>query len=299
MTNPVRPDLPDVPSERPEDLGVVAVDMDGTFLGTGFPPRYDRIRFAPLRRRMREAGVRFVVASGNQEAQLLGYFDGVEEGVDLAPDGVISDSGAIVLADGRRLLETSMSQEALGAVVEVLAAHPGVGLVASGPRGALIPEDQDETMRRVLAFYHPNSSPVPTIRDVLGHGVSKLAMVDLGGFDPALTSRLQAVLGDDVVAVTSGHESIDLIVPGRHKAFGMDVLLEHWGLGTGQVAAFGDSQNDAELLAHVGYGIAMANGSPAAMASARYLAPSNATGGVMTVLEAWFPAPELSPVVVS
>lgn len=291
MTNSSGRALSAVPAERPQDLGMVAVDMDGTFLGPGYPPRYDRARFAPLRQRMREAGVRFVVASGNQEAQLLGYFDGREEGVELTPDGVVSDAGATVLADGRRLLETSMSQEALRAAVEVLADEPGIGLVASGPRGALVPDNQDETMRKLLAFYHPNSSPVPTIRDVLGHDVSKLALVDLSGFDPGVAVRLQAVLGEEVVAVTSGHESIDLIVAGRHKAFGLDVLLEHWGLGAGQVAAFGDSQNDAEMLAQAGYGIAMANASQAARACARYLAPGNATGGVMTVLESWFPGP--------
>ncbi|MCW5951654.1 MAG: HAD hydrolase family protein, partial [Propionibacteriaceae bacterium] len=52
---------------------LVAVDMDGTFLrpdGT-----YDRERFLRLRQRMRDAGVRFVVASGNQYWQLRSFFE--------------------------------------------------------------------------------------------------------------------------------------------------------------------------------------------------------------------------------
>lgn len=290
MSSTERTDLAAYPTQRPSALRMVVVDMDGTFLGAGFPPDYDRARFAPLRQRMRRAGVRFVVASGNQEAQLLGYFAGSRAGIDLAPDGVVSDSGAVVLADGQRLLETCLSQDELRTAVEILADEPGLGVVASGPRGALIPSNQDELMRRILAFYHPNSVEVDTIWDVLGHEVSKVALVDVAGIDPGLTARLRGALGEGVAAVTSGHESVDLIAAGRHKAFGLDVLLEHWGLSPHEVAAFGDSQNDAEMLAHVGHGIAMANASASARRSARYLAPPHDDSGVLTVLEAWFPA---------
>ena len=67
MTDTTRTGLPPAAPLRPEGLRLIAVDMDGTFLGAGMPGTYDRARFAPLRRRMRERGVRFVVASGNQE----------------------------------------------------------------------------------------------------------------------------------------------------------------------------------------------------------------------------------------
>ncbi|MBW3069010.1 MULTISPECIES: Cof-type HAD-IIB family hydrolase [unclassified Actinomyces] len=278
-----RPPAP--PARRPSALRVVAVDMDGTFLRTG--STYDRDRFAPLRSRMREAGVRFVVASGNQEAQLLGFFPAADG---LAPDGVVSDNGAIVLADGARLLETHVPMDALARVLAVLDDAAGLTFIASGPDGAYLRESETPEMRELLTFYHPQYQYVAHTADINGHRVSKIALVDKRGFTQVFLDRLSAALEGAMVPVVSGHDSVDLIVPGRHKASGLDVLLDHWGLTRGQAAAFGDSGNDAEMLTGVGYGIAMENASPAARRGARFTAPANDDDGVLQVLDAWFPA---------
>ena len=292
MTDTTRTGLPPAAPLRPEGLRLIAVDMDGTFLGAGMPGTYDRARFAPLRRRMRERGVRFVVASGNQEHQIAGYFEGKEGGVALRPDGIVSDNGAIVTAfdaaGHQRLLESAMPPEALGAALAVLADYPDIGVIGSGPRGAVVPEDQDPELRELLVRYHTRFRLVPDRAHIAGHRVAKLAIVDPRGLDPALPARLDAALGATVTAVTSGHESIDIIVTGRHKASGLDLLLDHWGLGREQVAAFGDSVNDVELLRCAGIGVAVANASPEAVAAADYRAPANTEAGVLAVLESWF-----------
>ncbi|PHP51987.1 HAD hydrolase family protein [Actinomyces ruminis] len=276
---------PAPPLRRPADLRLVAVDMDGTFLRTG--STYDRACFAPLRRRMREAGVRFVVASGNQEAQLLGFFPDADG---LAPDGVVSDNGAIVMADGVRLLETHVPTDALERVLAVLDGVDGLSFVASGPDGAYLRESETPEMRKLLTFYHPRFRYVARTADINGRRVSKIALVDGRGFPQAFLDRLTEALGGAMVPVVSGHDSVDLIVPGRHKASGLGVLLGHWGLAPTQVAAFGDSGNDAEMLGRVGYGIAMANASAAARSAARFMAPANDDDGVLRVLGDWFPA---------
>lgn len=181
-----------------------------------------------------------------------------------------------------------MPPEALGAALAVLADYPDIGVIGSGPRGAVVPEDQDPELRELLVRYHTRFRLVPDRAHIAGHRVAKLAIVDPRGLDPALPARLDAALGATVTAVTSGHESIDLIVTGRHKASGLDLLLDHWGLGREQVAAFGDSANDVELLRCAGIGVAVANASPEAVAAADYRAPANTEAGVLAVLESWF-----------
>ncbi|WP_136313513.1 Cof-type HAD-IIB family hydrolase [Actinomyces procaprae] len=276
------PVLPRPPARLPDHLRAVAVDMDGTFLRTG--STYNRSRFAPLRRRMREAGVRFVVASGNQEAQLLGFFPAAEGP---APDGVVSDNGAIVLADGVRLRETHVPMTALERALQLL--DDELTFIASGPDGAYLRESETPAMRELLTFYHPQYELVADTADINGRRVSKIALVDERGFPQTFLDRLAQALDGAMVPVVSGHDSVDLIVPGRHKASGLDVLLDRWGLAPEQVAAFGDSGNDAEMLARVGYGIAMANASPTARDAARFMAPTNDEDGVLHVLEGWFP----------
>jgi hydroxymethylpyrimidine pyrophosphatase-like HAD family hydrolase len=50
-----------------------------------------------------------------------------------------------------------------------------------------------------------------------------------------------------------------MMMPGVHKASGIDVLLAHLGLDRADAIAIGDSHNDLEMLAHAGVGIAMGN----------------------------------------
>ena len=92
--------------------------MDGTFLRPD--STFDRPRLAMLRRRMREDGVRFVVASGNQEAQLLGFFEDEEDVVVLAPDAVQSENGSILRVGEARLLESSVDEATLCPLISVL-----------------------------------------------------------------------------------------------------------------------------------------------------------------------------------
>jgi hydroxymethylpyrimidine pyrophosphatase-like HAD family hydrolase len=49
--------------------------------------------------------------------------------------------------------------------------------------------------------------------------------------------------------------------------------------------AFGDGHNDLEMLAYVGHSYAMANGAPAVLQTAKFIAPSNNESGVLQVLE--------------
>ncbi|AMD88008.1 hypothetical protein AXF14_11015 [Actinomyces radicidentis] len=234
--------------------------------------------------------MRFVVASGNQEAQLLSFFENEEDGVALAPDAVQSENGSIVGVGDERLLESSVDGSTLAHLIGVLEdadARGGASWVASGPDGAFIRSCEPAEMRDYLAFYFPQYEAVGSASDLAGRRVDKVSIVQREGIDPALVEELVTAPGGAMVPVTSGHDSVDVIMPGRHKAFGLDVLLEHRGLGREQAAVFGDSANDVEMLRAAGTGVAMANASQPALEAADLLAPSNAEDGVLAVLEHW------------
>ena len=61
--------------------------------------------------------------------------------------------------------------------------------------------------------------------------------------------------------------------------------MERWKIEADQIMAFGDSENDLEMLELAGYSFAMENGEEKVKRMAKYIAPSNDEAGVLQVLE--------------
>ncbi|STV49733.1 hydrolase [Klebsiella pneumoniae subsp. ozaenae] len=70
-----------------------------------------------------------------------------------------------------------------------------------------------------------------------------------------------------------------------HKANGLRILQQRWGIEDHEVVAFGDSGNDIEMLQHAGFGFAMANAREDVKAVARYQAPHNNEEGVLQIID--------------
>ena len=79
---------------------------------------------------------------------------------------------------------------------------------------------------------------------------------------------------------------IELAAPGITKAHTLEVFAADRGIGSPEVAAFGDMPNDIEMLTWAGAGFAIADGHQQALRAAAFRAPPLANGGIAPVLEA-------------
>jgi hydroxymethylpyrimidine pyrophosphatase-like HAD family hydrolase len=70
------------------------------------------------------------------------------------------------------------------------------------------------------------------------------------------------------------------------KASGLQFVADHIGFSPENVVAFGDGENDIELLEWAGFGIAVANAHERVLAVADYVCPPVTEEGVAQVIEA-------------
>ena len=70
------------------------------------------------------------------------------------------------------------------------------------------------------------------------------------------------------------------------KGSGLDFLAEHMGFTREETIAFGDGENDVELLEWAGYGIAVENAHDRVKAVADWVCPPASEEGVAQVIEA-------------
>ena len=72
---------------------------------------------------------------------------------------------------------------------------------------------------------------------------------------------------------------LEFASPSVHKGSGLDFAAARLGFSREQSVAFGDGENDVELLEWAGYGVAVANAHPRVLADRRLRLPVRGRGG--------------------
>lgn len=269
-------------------IKLIATDVDGTFLDA--KGEFDRERFAILLDQLDSKGIPFVIASGNGMERLLTLFQGFEERLFF-----VADNGSHVYHSGKTLIRRGLTSEEIGHILDYFTGNwTDVCLMLSTDReifmqnGAGHPfegTDLPITGEQMKAFL----SRVHYLEDLAAYpataSVQRASLWLPEDEVEALTLAFNRFFRGKLVAVTSGYGSVDILPEGIHKAWGLEHLLHELEILPEQVMAFGDSDNDIELLRYVGYSYAMENSTDRLKSVARYQAPSHHDNGVMRTIE--------------
>ena len=78
---------------------------------------------------------------------------------------------------------------------------------------------------------------------------------------------------------------MDIISEGGGKVFGIQKYLEYLDIRKEEIMAFGDAQNDVEMLQYAAIGVAMGNAKPEVQAIADYVTASVDDDGIEKALK--------------
>jgi FMN hydrolase / 5-amino-6-(5-phospho-D-ribitylamino)uracil phosphatase len=261
-------------------IKLIAVDMDGTFLNDQM--KYDAERFFKQYVKMKEQGIRFVVASGNQYYQLKSFFGEIQEEI-----SYVAENGALVVDQGQEVFSVDLPKKDVKLILEGLVSHKNLSIVLCGKESAYVLESVSDHFFETMNKYYHRLKRVTSFEQV-DDQILKFALSCPEEETLQLRDLLHTKIGSIITPVSSGHGSIDLIVPGFHKASGIQLLQQKWNVKDDETIAFGDGGNDIEMLKHVKYGFAMENGSDEVKSIANYRAPSNDDSGVLEIIDQYF-----------
>lgn len=258
-----------------DTIKLIVVDMDGTFLNDQMT--YDIERFKRQYALMKERNIKFVVASGNQYYQLKSFFEPFQD--ELA---YVAENGALVVDEAKIIHVNDIPGQVVDDVIACLQQHPSLRPIICGVNSAYILNDADEALYNNASRYYHRLKKIGSY-DEIDDVIIKFALTtpDVSYFENQLTNQLPR----EITLVTSGHDSIDLISNNSHKAAGIAKLLTRWQTSFDKCMAFGDSNNDLEMLHNAKYSYAMANGNDNVKRVANYIAPSNNEHGVLRVID--------------
>ena len=269
------------------EIKVIATDMDGTLLD----PRgqLDLPRLEKILDQLDQRGIRFVIATGNEihrMRQLLGH---------------LAERVVLVVANGARIFEHNELLQAQtwddDIVDKALAHFKGREcqdqFVVTAMNGGFVKEgtvftelDKFMTPEMIKKLYQRMNFVDEFDSSLLG-GVLKMSMVVGEERSESVLQEINDLFDGHVRAVSSGYGCIDILQDGIHKAWGLEELLKRWDLKSEQIMAFGDSENDIEMLEMAGISYAMENAEERVKEIATEVAPANSQAGVYQVLENW------------
>lgn len=239
-----------------ERYRLVASDIDGTLLLDWSPEGIDPRVFDDIRE-LRRRGATFLASSGRQYPNLRRLFSPVADDI-----AYLCENGALVIVGGEVVVKREMPRELALALCRAIMEEPGCDLLVSGERTSYVLDDAPafaDHMRRVVGndvtcVRRPEDIPEPLVK-VSYHAEPDVMEQVRGSFEERF--------GKSCKVVTSGATWMDVMALGVDKGWAMRELGRVLGIAPEEMVAFGDNENDREMLELVGRPYLMESGNPA------------------------------------
>ena len=141
--------------------------------------------------------------------------------------------------------------------------------------------------RNYAEFQHLPIHPVGDLLAWLDEPPTKLVLVGDPEELDAVEARAKAAFEGRLYISKSLPYFLEFAADGVTKGAGLDFLAGHMGFTCDETVAFGDGENDVELLEWAGYAVAVENGHEQVLAIADLVCPPVTEEGVAQVIEAY------------
>jgi Cof subfamily protein (haloacid dehalogenase superfamily) len=141
--------------------------------------------------------------------------------------------------------------------------------------------------RRYADFQHLELHEVGNLLEWLDRPPTKLVVIDDPEVLDDLKQRMLERFAGRLYISKSLPYFLEFASPEVTKAAGLDFLAKHLGFSRERTVAFGDGENDIELVNWAGYGVAVENADERVKEIADFVCPSVEEEGVAQVLEAY------------
>jgi Cof subfamily protein (haloacid dehalogenase superfamily) len=252
-----------------QKISAVFFDIDGTLLShrTGTVPESTRQAIFKLR----ENGIHAIICTGRvlEEMEKLPIMD-------LPFDGYLTLNGNLCLDENKKLFAgIPIDQGEVDILVRIFKASK-IPFVLIGENNRYINYVDDI----VIDTQANTKGTIPDIGEYKGEKIYQcLAFVK---------SRERLMLENmlDECSITSWNETgIDIISKHGGKAKGLAKFIERYGLRPGETMAFGDGENDIDMIRFAGIGVAMGNAIKNLKSAADYITTDIDDDGIANALQ--------------
>ncbi len=237
-----------------EGIKLIACDLDGTLLHPG--EREPRSEAFELIDELHRRGIVFMPASGRQYASLRYLFTPVAD--ELA---YVCENGALVMSEGRAVVKRSMERSLAMDIANAVVAYPHADVTLSCGGHLYTMSGNDAFVDHLRYEVHCDVAVVDRPEDI-DEDVIKIAFQTPEVDQPAALEYFERLFSDRVDVMTSGTEWTDFIGFGSGKGSALADYGRALGISPDEMMAFGDNENDRDMLNVVGHPYLMESCNP-------------------------------------
>ena len=226
-------------------IKIVFFDIDGTLIDMGTKKISEKTLEAL--NRLKANGIKICIATGRSPVGLP-RFPGVEF------DAYLTFNGSLCYDRSGTIFSAPISP---GDVQKLIQNAAGLGRsVSVATKDRLAANGKDADLADYYGFSGLELTAAEDFDDACREDVYQ---VMLGCREADYAAILDGVAGAKIAAWWD--RAVDVIPKGGGKGMGIRKILDHYHLDRAEALAFGDGNNDIEMLEAVGTGVAMENGS--------------------------------------
>ena len=249
-------------------IKAIFFDVDGTLL----PANQDDVPKSTKQalRQLRRKGVKTIVATGRDIIEFS------KLPVDEIPfDGYLTLNGQLLFDSEKRVYEGTPIDQGEMEILSGIFRTKKIPFVLIGENERYI-NYVDDTVVRTQEETH---GTVPSVGQYHGEKIYQV-LAFVGADQRKMLDRFL-----DECAITSWNETgIDIIPKGGGKTAGIHLYLNRQGIAREETMAFGDGENDIEMLKFAGIGVAMGNASDEVKAAADFVTDTADNDGIEKAL---------------
>ncbi|WP_437654838.1 HAD family hydrolase [Sorangium sp. So ce1182] len=240
------------------------VDLDDTLLG---PDKKVSPGNQQALRRLRTSGFDIVIASGRHHLNILRYKDHVG-----SMSWTISSQGAVVRHAGtdELLREFTLTEAEVLTLCEI-GRSAGLSLIVYHHEGVFTERESEWT--RLYASRTGWRPKVADLTRLAASGVQKVLLSESAATIARLFPEMKRAYDGRLYVVVTEPESLEFTSLQANKALAARSLASKLAVERRDTIAFGDGNNDVELLTWAGFSVAMAHGRASARQAASKVSP--------------------------
>lgn len=271
------------PSLDPSNYKFIAFDVDGTLLGASHKlTPYTKSILARLRAR----GIPYTIATGRN---LPGIRDIAEE-MRVDQPMVLINGGIIQTLEGKLITQSCLPLEAVETAMRISRAG-SYDLVMYSSAGIFILE-MNKNIYPMYGHVQDGLHEIGRWENIAERfpSINKCLFIDTTNAQKLIDLEpfLRQSLNGSALSLRTCNELLEVQPLGINKGVGLRKLADELGLRVEEMIAFGDFDNDAEMLKVAGLGIAVENATQACLNNADLLVASVDADGPAHFLEELF-----------